>query len=192
MSKPVAYRFKSPLSEEGQWEYGKEPPVGSRWEIEGLYRVQVNVPRTPLEKAAKEMLQSVDGMLRNGEWYQAQERADALRDALSQPERQRISDAPIYLASDGGFYSRPPLNQTLEQQQAEPVAWDNCRSEKQCRGWCGNSACASHWENTTPPRRKPLTDVQIAALLENCIGSLPVAKQLIRAVEAAHNIKGGI
>jgi hypothetical protein len=81
MSKPVAYRFKSPLSEEGQWEYGKEPPVGSRWEIEGLYRVQVNVPRTPLEKAAKDVLQLVDYMLRNGEWYQAQERADALRAA---------------------------------------------------------------------------------------------------------------
>jgi len=87
MSKPVAYRFKSPLSKEGRWEYGKEPPVGSRWEIEGLYRVQVNVPRTPLEKAAKKMLQSVECMIRNGEWYQAQERADALRDALSQPER---------------------------------------------------------------------------------------------------------
>ena len=36
MTEPVAYRFKSPLSEEGQWEYGKEPPIGSRWEIEGL------------------------------------------------------------------------------------------------------------------------------------------------------------
>ena len=36
MTKPVAYRFKSPLSEEGQWEYGKESPIGSRWEIEGL------------------------------------------------------------------------------------------------------------------------------------------------------------
>jgi hypothetical protein len=41
MSKPVAYRFKSPLSEEGQWEYGKEPPIGSRWEIEGLYRTDI-------------------------------------------------------------------------------------------------------------------------------------------------------
>ena len=92
MSKPVAYRFKSPLSEEGQWEYGKEPPVGSRWEIEGLYRVQVNVPRTPLEKAAKEMLQSVECMLRNGKWYQAQERADALRDALSQPKRAALAE----------------------------------------------------------------------------------------------------
>ena len=100
MSKPVAYRFKSPLSEEGQWEYGKEPPVGSRWEIEGLYRVQVNVPRTPLEKAAKDVLQLVDYMLRNGEWYQAQERADALRAALAQPDQRKA----------------------LAQQEQEPVA----------------------------------------------------------------------
>ena len=42
---------------------------------------------------------------------------------------------------------------------------------------------------TFPPQRKPLTDEQVAALLEDCIGSLPVAKQLIRAVEAAHGIK---
>lgn len=94
MSKPVAYRFKSPLSEEGQWEYGKEPPVGSRWEIEGLYRVQVNVPRTPLEKAAKDVLQLVDYMLRNGEWYQAQERADALRAALAQPDQRTALEQP--------------------------------------------------------------------------------------------------
>ena len=38
-------------------------------------------------------------------------------------------------------------------------------------------------------QRKPLTDEQVSALLEDCIGSLPVAKQLIRAVEAAHGIK---
>ena len=117
MSKPVAYRFKSPLSEEGQWEYGKEPPVGSRWEIEGLYRVQVNVPRTPLEKAAKEMLQAVECMLRNGEWYQAQERADALRDALSQPERQRISDDPIYIGTDGKFYPIPRQRKPLTEEE---------------------------------------------------------------------------
>jgi hypothetical protein len=36
-AEPVAWRFQSPLSEEGQWEYGKEPPVGSRWAIEPLY-----------------------------------------------------------------------------------------------------------------------------------------------------------
>jgi hypothetical protein len=38
--KPVAYRFKSPLSEEGEWEYGKESPVGTRWDIETLYTIE--------------------------------------------------------------------------------------------------------------------------------------------------------
>ncbi len=90
--KPVAYRFKSPATE--GWLLGLEPPVGSRWEIEGLYRMQVNVPRTPLEKAAKEMLRCVDRMLRDGEWYAAQERADNLRAALEQAERcSTISNA---------------------------------------------------------------------------------------------------
>jgi hypothetical protein len=39
MSKPVAYRFKSPATEE--WLLGLEPPVGSRWEVEGLYSIDV-------------------------------------------------------------------------------------------------------------------------------------------------------
>lgn len=106
MSEPVAYRFKSPLSEEGQWEYGKEPPVGSRWEIEGLYRVQVNVPRTPLEKAAKDVLQLVDYMLRNGEWYQAQERADALRAALAQPDQRKALEQQEPVAYTGDVARR--------------------------------------------------------------------------------------
>ena len=46
--------------------------------------------------------------------------AAAEREALSQPERRRISDAPIYIASDGGFYSRP-LNQTLA--EPPPASW---------------------------------------------------------------------
>lgn len=33
----------------------------------------------------------------------------------------------------------------------EPVAHDNCRAERICRSWCGNSACASHYADTTPP-----------------------------------------
>jgi hypothetical protein len=39
---------------------------------------------TDLEKAAKEMLLCVDRMLRDGEWYSAQKKADALRAALAQ------------------------------------------------------------------------------------------------------------
>jgi hypothetical protein len=36
-----------------------------------------------LHQAAKEMLLCVDRMLRDGEWYAAQEKADALRAALA-------------------------------------------------------------------------------------------------------------
>jgi hypothetical protein len=36
-----------------------------------------------LHQAAKEMLLCVDRMLRDGEWYAAQEKADALRTALA-------------------------------------------------------------------------------------------------------------
>jgi len=38
---------------------------------------------------------------------------DALRAALEQPD-QRISDDPIYIASDGGFYPMPRQRKPLE------------------------------------------------------------------------------
>ena len=39
-----------------------------------------------LRKAAQQALAAMDYMLNNGEWYQAQERADALRAALDWPD----------------------------------------------------------------------------------------------------------
>lgn len=57
-SEPAAYRFKSPLSEEGQWEYGKEPPVGSRWEIEPLYTDR-SFPRPEYCTTADELEKSI-------------------------------------------------------------------------------------------------------------------------------------
>lgn len=46
-----------------------------------------------LDKAAKEMLLCVDRMLRDGEWYAAQEKADALRAALKQAAPLQITHA---------------------------------------------------------------------------------------------------
>jgi hypothetical protein len=43
----------------------------------------------------------------------------AIKEALAQPE-QRISDDPIYIASDGGFYPMPRQRKPLE--KAVPVA----------------------------------------------------------------------
>lgn len=39
-----------------------------------------------------------------------------------------------------------------------------------------------------PPQRKPLSGIQVERLLEQVIGSLPVARKLIRAIERAHGV----
>ncbi len=80
---------------------------------------------TDLRQAAQMALEALEsGMAFDTHSDVLQNLRTALRqpepEKVAQPERRRISDAPIYIASDGGFYSRP-LNQTLEQQQAEPV-----------------------------------------------------------------------
>lgn len=82
----------------------------------------------------------------------------AMREALAeQPVQQRIDLDALGI----------PHGQHFQPAQQEPVAWDNCRSEKQCRSWCGNSACASHWNDTPPPASKPwvgLTDEEMRDL----------------------------
>ena len=54
---------------------------------------------------------------------------------------------------------------TDAQPEQEPLAHDNCHAERICRTWCGNSACASHYANTTPPAQRTwvgLTKEEIA------------------------------
>ena len=43
---------------------------------------------------------------------------------------------------------------------------------------------------TTPPQRKPLSGLEVERLLEQVIGSLSAARNLVRAVERAHGIIG--
>jgi hypothetical protein len=64
---------------------------------------------TTLREAAQQALQAMDYMLNNGEWYQAQERADALRAALEQKPKFTLScgcpsqygGVPAYWERDG-------------------------------------------------------------------------------------------
>ena len=58
------------------------------------------------------------------------------------------------------------IEEALAQPEQEPVAWDNCRAERMCRSWCGNSACASHYADTTTPQREfvGLTDEEKHAI----------------------------
>ena len=88
------------------------------------------------------------------------------------------------------------LREALVQPEQDPVAWDNCRSEKQCRSWCGNSSCVSHWNYNTPPpvaephKRKPLTikDIKIIATYCDEHVTNDDVIEITRRVEAAHGI----
>ena len=64
------------------------------------------------------------------------------------------------------------IKKVLAQPDQEPVAWDNCQGEKQCRSWCGNSRCVSHWNYTTPPQRTwvGLSDEEIETLIHRFDG----------------------
>jgi hypothetical protein len=50
---------------------------------------------TTLRTAAQQALAAMDYMLNNGEWYQAQERAEALRAALAEREEDRADELTV-------------------------------------------------------------------------------------------------
>lgn len=66
---------------------------------------------TDLGKAADEMLQCVDRMLRDGEWYAAQEKADNLRAALEQA--LPLSDDAIEAALSAWFCDAGALQSVM-------------------------------------------------------------------------------
>jgi hypothetical protein len=143
---------------------------------------------TTLREAAQQALQAMDYMLNNGEWYQAQERADALRTALEQPEQEPVADIPKEfndwwdadrLTQTNPFREDSPAYWAWEGWQAraalaepvEPVAWRwGYRSVTTGEmDWRGYVEIAAHPNLrspaiimeplfTTPPQRKPLTE----------------------------------
>jgi hypothetical protein len=86
------------------------------------------------------------------------------------------------------------LHQALEKPADEPVAiCPNClgtkRPHKDDPEWKGRCDCIP----PQPPQRKPLTDEQIATIVDEMNGNEPPAlfwKDLTRAIEAAHGITG--
>jgi hypothetical protein len=75
----------------------------------------------------------------------------------------------VYSVDDDGTHEKrlkvqqalTKIKEALAQPEQEPVAFADCRAERICRSWCGNSACASHWVDATPPKpeQKPVEDV---------------------------------
>ena len=64
-----------------------------------------------LREAAQQALEAMDYMLRNGEWYQAHERADALRAALAEPVQEPYPNShqrkPLTVDQIYEMYSEP-------------------------------------------------------------------------------------
>jgi len=105
-----------------------------------------------LREAAQAALSAMDYMLRNGEWYCAEERANALRAALAEPA----------------------IKESLT--VAEPVAWTTM---PEAEDWCfvsGSKDPTGKLEGkwfplyTAPPRREwvGLTREDLAEILANC------------------------
>ena len=100
-------------------------------------------------------------------------------------------------ADYGAFpvYRAPPKAEPAQ----EPVAWVE-------HEWSGTGSRKLHFEKrdptvrdevvnpvwtplyTDPPKRQPLSGLEAERLLEQVIGSLPAARNLVRAVERAHGI----
>jgi len=125
---------------------------------------------------------------------------NALRQAIAEAERQESDDMTIAYMS--GLYDGK--NKYAPQPEQEPVAM---RYDFDGYGWLYiDNGSGSNWKEkiknaeplyTTPPQRKPLTDKQIGAILEDpSIAEKHQGNWLVlpyayaRAIEAAHGIKG--
>lgn len=84
------------------------------------------------------------------------------------------------------------IKQALEQPEPELVAWVHLESWKTGKFWpddCFSGLPVDEWTPlyTSPPKREPLTDEQMEQIHQQYGGNI---KKIMRAVEAAHGIKG--
>jgi len=108
---------------------------------------------------------------------------------------------------DGADKAITTLKQALEQPEPEPVAWrtfdgeggydyrDYDMNENYHKEWAERNPNHAHWVEplyTSPPKREPLTDEEIALIVAECASSAHRHDDFsfARAIEAAHGIKG--
>jgi len=129
-----------------------------------------------LREAAQAALASMDQMLNMGEWYQAQERADALRAALAQKQE------PVAWQAVGGSIWG---HKTSEDDR--PLYAEGSWNEGYKHGQWQAKHCAAH------PQPAPLTDEQIDQITAEqwgpLLGSMKQAyRAYARAIECHHGI----
>ena len=98
----------------------------------------------------------------------------AIKEALAQQEQEPDDLTIAYMSG----YHDGKKAQPKEPQQEPACCIGNCPNKKECND-------AMHCLYTTPPQRKPLTDEQIAPIIQQ-YHWLPTA--FARAIEAAHGI----
>ena len=143
-----------------------------------------------LREAAQQALMAMDYMLNHGEWYQAQERADALRAALAENER----DWSLLEATQESLREHMAEIQTLRAALVQPAAsfeewFTRGKLDKSDRfiaglAWNAGMDCAVQ----SPLIEEKIIDLWAGVSCEyddeiNII-------ELARAIEAAHGIKG--
>jgi len=83
------------------------------------------------------------------------------------------------------------LKQALEQPEPETVECHTCKGLGRiymgCGSWIHCDTCNTTGKATTPPKREPLTDEQMEQIHQQYGGNI---KKIMRAIEAAHGIKG--
>jgi len=79
----------------------------------------------------------------------------------------------------------------LKQPEPEPVECHTCKGLGRiymgCGSWIHCDTCNTTGKATTPPKREPLTDEQMEQIHQQYGGNI---KKIMRAIEAAHGIKG--
>jgi hypothetical protein len=157
---------------------------------------------TTLRQAAEQMLQSVNQMLLSGEWYCAQERADALRAALAQAAAQPVAWWHESVDDDGVGHFIPvakrlskhdvPLYAHPAPAQVEPQP-DKARTLTAMV-----DAAMVEMKNIVPPLRRSECERLIHAAISTAQQPLAERKPLTdadilrfaRAIEAQHGITG--
>jgi len=110
-------------------------------------------------------------------------------EALEQIKQETFHPAKVFAHN----HAITILKQALEQPEPEPVECHTCKGLGRiymgCGSWIHCDTCNTTGKATTPPKREPLTDEQIATISVECATVSPSDIYFARAIEAAHGIK---
>jgi hypothetical protein len=138
---------------------------------------------------SREMIKQPEG----ADWYDS--RITAIKEALVQPEQEPVAHSVVAgaLFDFMGWLTSRNKQLTLSGADEASPAVEAIQEFSEKRGLSLKDAEVGFWTEflSTPPQRKPLTEEEIGAILEDVNAYGTRLYTFARAIEAAHNIKGG-